>query len=475
MVKRKCGTCKYFQDKGLANSGWCRHPERCDLQDMVLVRKAELACRNGWDRDLWERAGAGTTASHDEGQHPEIPHPTDAMLPPGATRSVRPLAPPLVAKPTTPDPAYTDKLTAIGMRMTPRQAGDDVADLPALSSVNQPIPSGLSPEESRQAVRENRRRREEARKAEVRQTMQTIVREAGDLLDDGSPEPPAVTPPAPKPPTITRPNWNQPRVSPPPPLLKRLSEPPLQGSGLPERDASVEFASTLPRFRAPEVPPVGAGVEHAPVVRDSPSVDLPSAMTGSKSKSKLQACETEPFPVVKQQSERITLEKLPSDPLFPYRKRPAAPPSHVTGGNGQAVPAAPQTEPLNSVRPRSTRPEVRQDVSIVQIPLAMREDPINTAPAVSTIPRCCETCRDFKRHGDSDTGWCGNPHAFAERRMVRSQELACRSSIGVWWLPHDDLWLERVDTTHHGLPTPILDEELRAGSMGRQRMGPRSS
>jgi hypothetical protein len=56
LPQRKCGTCKYFEEGGIAASGWCRHPERQDLQFMVLVRKTELACRNGWNEDLWEPA-----------------------------------------------------------------------------------------------------------------------------------------------------------------------------------------------------------------------------------------------------------------------------------------------------------------------------------------------------------------------------------------------------------------------------------
>ncbi|MFW6075939.1 MAG: hypothetical protein ACOC9Y_10110 [Chloroflexota bacterium] len=61
MTQRKCGTCKYFEEGGIAASGWCRHPERQELQHMVLVRKTELACRDGWDHDLWEpKDGSGS-------------------------------------------------------------------------------------------------------------------------------------------------------------------------------------------------------------------------------------------------------------------------------------------------------------------------------------------------------------------------------------------------------------------------------
>jgi hypothetical protein len=57
LTQRKCGTCRYFEEGGIAASGWCRHPLRQDLQHMVLVRKTELACRKDWDNDLWEATG----------------------------------------------------------------------------------------------------------------------------------------------------------------------------------------------------------------------------------------------------------------------------------------------------------------------------------------------------------------------------------------------------------------------------------
>ncbi|CAA9545386.1 MAG: hypothetical protein AVDCRST_MAG70-465 [uncultured Thermomicrobiales bacterium] len=45
----------------MARSGWCHHPER-KRDGLVMVRRNELACNNGWKKDLWEaRAEEGTT------------------------------------------------------------------------------------------------------------------------------------------------------------------------------------------------------------------------------------------------------------------------------------------------------------------------------------------------------------------------------------------------------------------------------
>lgn len=51
---RKCHNCRFWQDAEVASSGWCTHPERGDLHELVLVRSAELACRDVEDNDLWE-------------------------------------------------------------------------------------------------------------------------------------------------------------------------------------------------------------------------------------------------------------------------------------------------------------------------------------------------------------------------------------------------------------------------------------
>jgi hypothetical protein len=109
----------------------------------------------------------------------------------------------------------------------------------------------------------------------------------------------------------------------------------------------------------------------------------------------------------------------------------------------------------------------------VELPTALAVDPVDNSERLRAVRRCCGTCRDFRRDDDGERGWCENPHAFAQRRMVQSSELACRSSIGVWWLPHDELWLERADITHHGRPTPLMDVLGRELMLNKQAMDAR--
>ncbi|MBA3336075.1 MAG: hypothetical protein H0T49_00760, partial [Chloroflexia bacterium] len=54
MPKRKCGTCRYFEESSLPGNGWCNHPQwRTSTDTLIMVRKDELRCRNGWLDDLW--------------------------------------------------------------------------------------------------------------------------------------------------------------------------------------------------------------------------------------------------------------------------------------------------------------------------------------------------------------------------------------------------------------------------------------
>jgi hypothetical protein len=60
VAKQKCGTCRFFEEAGLAGSGWCHHPQRKVSSDvMIMVRRSELACRDDWANRLWEPLQGG--------------------------------------------------------------------------------------------------------------------------------------------------------------------------------------------------------------------------------------------------------------------------------------------------------------------------------------------------------------------------------------------------------------------------------
>jgi hypothetical protein len=65
------------------------------------------------------------------------------------------------------------------------------------------------------------------------------------------------------------------------------------------------------------------------------------------------------------------------------------------------------------------------------------ERPTPAAPPWPTVPRLCGTCRSFRADGDGQQGWCANTWAFPRPRRVSAALLACRSTLGSWWLPAD--------------------------------------
>lgn len=58
-LQRQCGTCRFYQPSPLEGAGWCRNLLRVSTDDLVLVRRWELACRNGWGKDDWQPAEHG--------------------------------------------------------------------------------------------------------------------------------------------------------------------------------------------------------------------------------------------------------------------------------------------------------------------------------------------------------------------------------------------------------------------------------
>lgn len=56
MTRRECGSCRFFEQSGIGESGWCRNQRCKEIVGVSLVRRQELACRIGWDRDFYESA-----------------------------------------------------------------------------------------------------------------------------------------------------------------------------------------------------------------------------------------------------------------------------------------------------------------------------------------------------------------------------------------------------------------------------------
>ena len=475
MVKRKCGTCRHFKDGGIAGSGWCQHQARKDIQHMVLVRKSELACRNSWDQDLWELADRPM----DIQQSAHIPMPISGGEPQDVAVIQAELPADDVARAGE---MFTDRITSISM---PTRSQLRPGRFEAEAEPDEAAGSEL--QGSRSSVREARKRRQEQRHLERRKHQETVLQRADDLLDKRTPvdeadesivrvrasDGPMTTNPV----EIEKPQRKHDQPPPPPPPV----QPAIKRS---EPAPSIEFAATPPTF-GNQNPPKQSKRHPGPGV-------LPSDETsnGSRSRSALERGETEPLPSAAEVREAVNNQ----------RKRPTAPSTtqvsqsiqaheepksrRETKTRAEARVNAPRADVPVDLQPpveqRQTKwytgaGKITQPAIVDESPAPLAIDPIDLARDLQTIRRCCATCRDFKQVGDGRTGWCNNPYAFAEKRMVQSNEIACRSSLGVWWLPHDDLWLEFADTTHHGRPTPLLDDMVSAVPAERQGMGQRSS
>ncbi len=128
------------------------------------------------------------------------------------------------------------------------------------------------------------------------------------------------------------------------------------------------------------------------------------------------------------------------------------------------------TEPFPHIPPAATERRSVDELGESDAPFeaAIDDVPPDAQEILAALPRICRTCRDFRPTGDARFGWCANPYAFAERTLVHAESLACASSMGSWWVPTDDWWLQRADISHHGQPTPHVDQFLRELLQQRQ-------
>lgn len=69
--KRKCSSCKFFNESPLPGNGWCTHHKRqLSSEVRILVRKGELACRDPWGSDYWiSKSDTGVAADTGEAAH----------------------------------------------------------------------------------------------------------------------------------------------------------------------------------------------------------------------------------------------------------------------------------------------------------------------------------------------------------------------------------------------------------------------
>lgn len=436
VTQHKCGTCRYFEEGGFAGSGRCSHPLRKNIQQMVLVRKSELACRTDWASDLWE--------------------PIEEAAPVPIASNPR-----FASESTDTDARrqFTDRVTSVGVAKT-RQSSDDRSTAttriestragteqpgdvkpPAAAPVRQqPEPARtvaettrpqLTPRESMSASAEpvaehrdpdRRLSSSESTDAVLAKLARTTTTHYGARnVTAGSPEERVI-------PDARR-------------LDPSLFAPP-QGHRPAPKDRVDEPArrSVRPAMEPTVEPSVKRSAEHRGATDTRTSVE--------NDQLHQRAAERGPAPSSPNSStSRPTFGARPTDNSLPQGRsgwtEPFAvtPPPSMSESRVEAPPAPPQ-ESISS-------PAVA--------PPAGTPTPVRT----TQIRECCGTCRDFRPAEGGERGWCNNAYAFDHRRMVERSELACRGTIGSWWIASDDWWLQKADIAHHGRPTPIVDDLLR--------------
>lgn len=350
----------------MAGSGWCRHPDRVQLDNLVMVRKTELACRNTWDTDLWEPQQTGRRISVEQ-LVAGVPQAASFKPVEGATDRVTDISIPLVKRQPAPLTAHGKRLFGPSSDLDGEDDVDAIAVLPWLKA-------------------------------------RSDAPGAPPVIDD-LPDTPAT--PLVEPPVET------------PSILKPL----------------VDFSLTALQLSRPQ----GAQPRDLPALdQEVEAYITPAAAPPAPTKPARSGQYTEPLPAL-----------------------PAGGAQAPEAGQRTSAPATLRTEPAAKDLRLSSRA-----IFLDGAAARFEGEPIDRISALSGLPRCCGTCRDFRRNPDGRTGACANRYAYLEDPVVKSNELACSSSAGIWWLPNDDLFVNAADTAHHARPTPFLDAVLghRSGS-----------
>lgn len=476
MVKRKCGTCRFFQDGGIAGSGWCNHPARRELHHMVLVRKTELGCRNNWDQDLWELAPelAG------EGEEPDIHIPDPQHIPATADGSSR------AATSSRHGDMFTDRLKSITVApprdTLTRPAGDeDDLDAGAERSDVRAARRRRVEQLERDRHEQQRERADEARKLlepdpAPKQQPEEPRKQASEAKQSSAPVPERRAA-MPRPSQVHRPAPQQQRSA--PPRQQSVPRTPSVPQSRPaydavSRDVSISFGASPGSFERKSQPNTWKPQPSLP-----PPAPRPTPAASPEPRAKMVQQETDDLPTYEVRALQASADerrsRRPSQPTMPVSDQ--EPRDDRAAQTADLEPPVEERDPgwmlwagqIDGQRPPASRPDlsrqvVAEELMSSQPDLPTVEPPTRppARPRQQQMPRCCATCRDFRPVGDGTTGWCTNEYAPTAKHMVESGDLACETSVGSWWLANDVIWLERADTTHHSRPTPLLDELYRA-------------
>lgn len=87
------------------------------------------------------------------------------------------------------------------------------------------------------------------------------------------------------------------------------------------------------------------------------------------------------------------------------------------------------------------------------------------------VPKVCGTCASFRPGNQAGCGGCVNRDANPEQGIVEDHELACKTTIGSWWIPADEeIWLDEFTLPESDTPRMdlLLEQLAKRRRAGRQ-------
>ncbi len=418
VTQHKCGTCRYFEEGDFAGSGRCDHPSRKNIQQMVLVRKSELACRTDWADDLWEpKVGSAP-----------VPLVSAPRLNPDSRGNDDKLQ-------------YTDRVTAVGVSTMPTDSATSTERYSAQAGVSDvrhesPVERHATAHDQHE---DQRRTSTNPMPREVKREYQAppVDRRKPSIGQSPTPNEPSNW--VASRPTRTTSDREDPDINLPRPTS--LS------------DVLGDRRSSVPSFTPPATSPSSPnsrprGTASDPRIADRrPQSDDWSQRRDEPSSAQLADNRHVNAPA----AAKPTFGSIPNQ--YPQSE------TISQGRSGWTEPFNVAQPAQDGVAPSATPIDPQEDLSVVAQPVV----PSYTTGSARqpTLRECCGTCRDFRPIEGGERGWCNNQYAFDQRRMVERNDLACRGTIGSWWVAGDDWWLQRADIAHHGRPTPIVDDLLR--------------
>lgn len=470
MKKRVCENCQFFQEAGFAKNGWCNNPQRKESSDMKLVvRRNELACRGSWSNDLFmPRTGEGSASSivlHDD------------------------------AFGTATPPARAEEVTFFvnGHREPTRTSGTPehassakpvdvvVGQMPSSNPAADRAP--LMNHDNRSAILKARERHR-AKQGTVQRHVEPVLLTSNvvDDIDVSSPSFPRSGDRAPIATYSPRPR----RTDDVPPVQRNeisrefptmtsfpedderfMTVPePVAGVDLPRRATSVTTHLKAPdhEFRDDTIVDHGVASYATTRPRDVSPVELSQSAYAEidvvEDRVGRPFIEADDEPELSAAEFEDEVDNDPIDEIIPIFRQERRRfdfgwrrPGRV---QQQPVVVMEETEYEQETWIEETQPELVEEYQrFAEFEQHLDvDDDVVIAP---DIPRMCRTCRDFRPADSGDRGWCTNRWAFSHRRMVDSDELPCETSVGVWWLPSDEVWLATADLSAHSQPTPLVD------------------